>query len=233
MLSINISELIWTIINFFLLYFLLKHFLYDPVVRFLDAREARVNEAQARENAARAAREESARQIEEEKSLRREEAKGIVDASHAKDREESLAAQSKARAEGEKSLESAGEHVECLFKVMTTEDVGYTHLLAAGIRGCIESCCGGKHDGLPLVAKICKTPGAKAFGIVNGKMGYSIECSHRLRRVNAGDAVEPTHETISPRLIFLARCGQIGCIGLHGGFGCYLPKKRRRKTSLA
>ena len=27
MLSINISELIWTIINFFLLYFLLKHFL--------------------------------------------------------------------------------------------------------------------------------------------------------------------------------------------------------------
>jgi len=129
--------------------------------------------------------------------------------------------------------ESAGEHVECLFKVMTTEDVGYTHLLAAGIRGCIESCCGGKHDGLPLVAKICKTPGAKAFGIVNGKMGYSIECSHRLRRVNAGDAVEPTHETISPRLIFLARCGQIGCIGLHGGFGCYLPKKRRRKTSLA
>ena len=111
MLSINISELIWTIINFFLLYFLLKHFLYDPVVRFLDAREARVNAAQAKEDAARAEREESARQIEEEKSLRREEARGIVDASHAKDREESLAAQSKARAEGEKSLESAGEQI--------------------------------------------------------------------------------------------------------------------------
>ena len=65
MLSINISELIWTIINFFLLYFLLKHFLYDPVVRFLDARQARVNEAQAKEDAARAEREESARQIED------------------------------------------------------------------------------------------------------------------------------------------------------------------------
>ena len=111
MLSINISELIWTVINFFLLLFLLKHFLYDPVVRFLDARQARVNEAQAKEDAARAEREESARQIEEEKSLRRSEAKGIVDASHAKDREESLAAQSKARAEGEKSLESAGEQI--------------------------------------------------------------------------------------------------------------------------
>lgn len=111
MLSINISELIWTIINFFLLYFLLKHFLYDPVVRFLDAREARVNEAQARENAARAAREESARQIEEEKSLRREEAKGIVDASHARDREESMAALGKAKTDGEKSLESAGEQI--------------------------------------------------------------------------------------------------------------------------
>ena len=31
MLSINISELIWTIINFFLLYFVLKRFLFDPV----------------------------------------------------------------------------------------------------------------------------------------------------------------------------------------------------------
>ena len=31
MLSINISELIWTIINFFLLFFLLKRFLFDPV----------------------------------------------------------------------------------------------------------------------------------------------------------------------------------------------------------
>ena len=45
MLSINVSELIWTIVNFFLLYFLLKRFLYTPVVRFLDKRQARLDEA--------------------------------------------------------------------------------------------------------------------------------------------------------------------------------------------
>ena len=43
MLSINISELIWTIINFFLLFFLLKRFLYDPIIRFTDARRARID----------------------------------------------------------------------------------------------------------------------------------------------------------------------------------------------
>ena len=35
MISINLSELIWTIINFFLLMFLLKRFLYTPILRFM------------------------------------------------------------------------------------------------------------------------------------------------------------------------------------------------------
>ena len=46
MLSINISELIWTIVNFFLLYFLLKHFLYDPLVSFMDERKSRIDRGQ-------------------------------------------------------------------------------------------------------------------------------------------------------------------------------------------
>ena len=49
MLSINFSELIWTIINFFLLYFLLKRFLYDPITRFMDARRERLDEALEKE----------------------------------------------------------------------------------------------------------------------------------------------------------------------------------------
>ncbi len=42
MLSINISELIWGIINFFLLYFLLKRFLYKPLISFMDKRRERI-----------------------------------------------------------------------------------------------------------------------------------------------------------------------------------------------
>ena len=44
MLSINFSELIWTIINFFLLLFVLKRFLIGPMVKHLDARQARIDQ---------------------------------------------------------------------------------------------------------------------------------------------------------------------------------------------
>lgn len=44
MLSINISEVIWTVINFFLLYFLLKAFLFNPIVKHMDARNAKVKQ---------------------------------------------------------------------------------------------------------------------------------------------------------------------------------------------
>ena len=43
MLSINISETIWTVINFFLLLFVLKRFLFDPILKVMDAREAKIN----------------------------------------------------------------------------------------------------------------------------------------------------------------------------------------------
>ncbi|MCQ2557878.1 MAG: hypothetical protein MJ135_02050 [Oscillospiraceae bacterium] len=43
MLSINPSEVIWTIVNFFLLFFLLNRFLYRPLLRFMDERAARLN----------------------------------------------------------------------------------------------------------------------------------------------------------------------------------------------
>ena len=42
MLSINPSELIWTVLGFLVLLFLLKRFLYDPLTRFMDERSARV-----------------------------------------------------------------------------------------------------------------------------------------------------------------------------------------------
>lgn len=44
MLSINISEVIWTVINFFLLYFLLKKFLFNPIVEHMDKRNEKVKQ---------------------------------------------------------------------------------------------------------------------------------------------------------------------------------------------
>ncbi len=42
MLTINPSEVIWTVLGFLALYFLLKRFLYAPLIRLMDERAARV-----------------------------------------------------------------------------------------------------------------------------------------------------------------------------------------------
>lgn len=44
-LIINVPEFIWTIINFFLLLFLLKKILYDPVLKHMDERSERIEGA--------------------------------------------------------------------------------------------------------------------------------------------------------------------------------------------
>ena len=43
MLSINPSELIWAVINFLLLLLLLNRFLYKPLLRFMDARQEKID----------------------------------------------------------------------------------------------------------------------------------------------------------------------------------------------
>ena len=107
MLSINVSELIWTIINFFLLYFLLKRFLYTPVIRFLDARQARLDEAEKKEAEARAAADEIDRQIEEQKALRREEAAEILAEAQKADAEQSRQSFAEAKEAAARALEDA------------------------------------------------------------------------------------------------------------------------------
>ena len=107
MLSINVSELIWTIVNFFLLYFLLKRFLYTPVVRFLDARQARLDEAAKKEAEARAAADEIDRQIEEQKALRREEAAEILAEAQKADAEQSRQSFAEAKEAAARALEDA------------------------------------------------------------------------------------------------------------------------------
>ena len=79
MLSINVSELIWTIVNFFLLYFLLKRFLYTEIDR----------------------------QIEEQKALRREEAAEILAEAQKADAEQSRQSFAEAKEAAARALEDA------------------------------------------------------------------------------------------------------------------------------
>lgn len=78
MLSINLSELVLTIISFFLLLFLLNKFLYTPVLKFMRKRQARIDAGLEKERAANAEAAENEKRIEDAKTQRREEAKAIL-----------------------------------------------------------------------------------------------------------------------------------------------------------
>ena len=78
MISINISELIWTVINFFLLLFLLNRFLYKPVISFMEQRQARIDARLREEEEAKARIEENDARILDEKARSREEAKKLL-----------------------------------------------------------------------------------------------------------------------------------------------------------
>lgn len=112
MLSINISELIWTIVNFFLLYFLLKRFLFDPVGRLLDERQAKIDAGVNEEKEAQSAVQANRDRIAAEKAESRLEANRILAAAEAED--ERLHAQrlDAVRTKAADDLQKGREHLE-------------------------------------------------------------------------------------------------------------------------
>jgi len=77
--------MIWTIINFFLLMFLLKIFLYTPLLKFMDAQKARIDEGIAEGEKAGQAKEENAKQLAENLQKSSIEARRILSESKAAD----------------------------------------------------------------------------------------------------------------------------------------------------
>ncbi len=95
MISINLSELVWTIINFFLLLLLLKRFLYTPILRFMAERQARIDAGLEAQRAARESIREQEQALAAQKADSREQAKRL--------------AQSAAEAAGERREQSLRE----------------------------------------------------------------------------------------------------------------------------
>ena len=58
-MSINLSELIWTVICFFVLLFVLKALLFNPLIKFMDERKARIDQGLAEGRQAQQARAEN------------------------------------------------------------------------------------------------------------------------------------------------------------------------------
>ena len=83
MLSINPSELILTIFNFFLLFFLMRLFLFTPIIKHMDARCAGIEQRLEHERQLLASAEERARQAELRRIQSMEQAKQILDQARA------------------------------------------------------------------------------------------------------------------------------------------------------
>ena len=106
-----VSEIIWTVINFFLLLFLLKRFLYNPIIRFTEERQARMDAKLLEEKDAKARVAENEERILNEKTKSREEARQLLAQSadalekqHARVMSEARAASSKRLKDGEAEL---------------------------------------------------------------------------------------------------------------------------------
>ena len=90
-MSINISELIWTVICFLVLLFVLKKLLFDPIIRVMDARNADVEDGLEAGRQAKQARDENDAALQQARRETAQQAGAIV--------QQAKTADEKARAE--------------------------------------------------------------------------------------------------------------------------------------
>ena len=77
-MNINVSELIWTILCFFVLLFVLKKLLLEPILKVMDARRANVDEGLAAGREARQAKDENAAALQQAKRETAQQAGAIL-----------------------------------------------------------------------------------------------------------------------------------------------------------
>lgn len=121
MLTINVSEVILTVINFFLLYFLLKRFLYEPLIKFMDERQARIDEGEAKKQQALDSVKESERRMEDQLTESREEAKRIIAEAKASDDAALAELGEKLRQSRLEAMQENEKHVDALRKEESAE----------------------------------------------------------------------------------------------------------------
>ncbi len=134
MLSINISELIWTVINFLLLLFLLHHFLYKPICQHMDARQARIDAGLAQERQAREALDAEDRRQADELQNAREQGRAALrdaEAQAVREGEEALRQAKKTAREQEKAAqEQMQEQIRQEGDRLSTAEPALAELLA-------------------------------------------------------------------------------------------------------
>ena len=127
-MSINVSEVIWTIICFFALLFVLKKFLFDPLIKFMDQRQAGIDAGLEKGAALRESwkeRSAEAKQlIAEGKAADEEERSRVLEAAHAQAARDIQDAHGRIQNEQERLRAQAQEQMPQLVDALTRHLVG-------------------------------------------------------------------------------------------------------------
>ena len=111
-MSINVSEVIWTIVCFFALLFVLKKFLFDPLIRFMEQRQAAIDQGLERGRDAQRKKDENDAALREKWRERSLEAKQLLaEGKTADDRERAWVLESTQK-ETNKALQEANQRIE-------------------------------------------------------------------------------------------------------------------------
>lgn len=111
-MSINVSEVIWTIVCFFALLFVLKKFLFDPLLRFMEQRQAAIDQSLERGRDAQRKKDENDAALREKWRERSVEVKQLLaEGKTADDRERAWVLESTQK-EINKALQEANQRIE-------------------------------------------------------------------------------------------------------------------------
>ena len=111
-MSINVSEVIWTIVCFFALLFVLKKFLFDPLIRFMEQRQAAIDQGLERGRDAQRKKDENDAALREKWRERSVEVKQLLaEGKTADDRERAWVLVSTQK-ETNKALQEANQRIE-------------------------------------------------------------------------------------------------------------------------
>ena len=120
-MSINVSELIWTILCFFVLLFVLKKFLLDPLLQVLDARNANVAEGLEAGRQAQLAREENDEALLQAKKDAAQQASALMQEAKSADEKARQAAVAEAKQSAAQSMRDTREQLHAEEQAVSAE----------------------------------------------------------------------------------------------------------------
>ena len=130
MLSINLSELLLTVLSFFVLMFLLNKLLFKPVIRFREQRQSRMDESYRQEKLAKEQQAQAQEEARQQRLAGLKQAQDIAEQTQAQAGAEWQTAEKQIEQEAQAAMAQAAEDTETLCAVGSQSLEQHRHELA-------------------------------------------------------------------------------------------------------